>query len=180
MFSCSGWDDSQLLPYAFMSLQGLMGDLLRSLGKDATMGNVLEMLDQHYGVMMTFDALSKGALFPQAGNGENVAKFRICLSQKVQIFKTEYPSRIQQEHVEEVKQEHYYEDLSPKYWQMLAHMVDGENPVTYSKIGACCLKAGKMGKSQRSSPPKTHYCWEFKHNSFSLTRKSISIQEVEG
>ena len=45
----------------------------------------------------------------------------------------EYPGRIQQEHVEEVKQDHFHGGLSPKYGGMLAHKVDGENPVTYSK-----------------------------------------------
>ena len=33
----------------------------------------------------------------------------------------EYPSRIQQEHVEEVKWDHLYKGLSPEYWQTLAH-----------------------------------------------------------
>ena len=46
----------------------------------------------------------------------------------------EYPSRIQQEHVEEVKQHHFYEGLSPKYQQMLAHKVDEENPVRYFEL----------------------------------------------
>ena len=30
-------------------------------------------------------------------------------------------------HVEEMKCDHFYENLSPKYQQMLAHKVDGEN-----------------------------------------------------
>ena len=46
----------------------------------------------------------------------------------------EYPGRMQQKHVEEVKWDHFYEGLSPKYWQILAHKVDGENPVTYSEL----------------------------------------------
>ena len=36
--------------------------------------------------------------------------------------------------MEEVKQDCFYEALSPEYWQMLAHKVNGENPVTYSKL----------------------------------------------
>ena len=46
-------DDHHLLPYVFRSLQGFLGDLARSLGKDATLGNVLQRLDKHYGVVMT-------------------------------------------------------------------------------------------------------------------------------
>ena len=59
IFHQSGLDDQHLLPYVFCSLQGFLGDLAQSLGKDATLSDVLQMLDEHYGVVMTFDALSK-------------------------------------------------------------------------------------------------------------------------
>ena len=61
--------------YVFRSLQGFPGDLASSLGEDATLGNVLWMLDEHYGVMMTFDALSKELYSLKQGTGENVAEF---------------------------------------------------------------------------------------------------------
>ena len=52
-----------MLPYVFRSLQGFLGDIVRSVGEDATLCDVLWMLDEHYGVMMTFDALSKELYF---------------------------------------------------------------------------------------------------------------------
>ena len=85
---------------------------MRSLGKDATLGDMLWTLDEHYGVMMTFDTLSKELYSLKQGMGENVAEFGVHLSQQVQILQMEYPSRIQQEHVEEMKQDHFYEGLS--------------------------------------------------------------------
>ena len=137
VFCCSDWDDWQLLLYVFRSLQGFPGDLARSLGKDATLGDVLWMLDEHYGIMMTFDALTKDLYSLKQGMWKNVAEFWVCLSQQVQILHMESPSRIQQEHVQEVKQDCFCEGLNPKYWPMLAHKVDGENPVTYSKLPRC-------------------------------------------
>ena len=134
VFCCSGWDDWHLLPYVFRSLQGFLGDLARSLGKDATMGDVLQLLDEHYSIVMTFNTLSKELYSLKQGRGENMAEFRVHLSQQAQILQTDYPSRIQQEHVKEVKWDHFYEGLSPKYWQMMAHKVNGENPVTYLKL----------------------------------------------
>ena len=103
VFCHSGWDDCHLLSYVFRSLQGFPGDLVRSLGEDATHGNVLWTLDKHYGIVMTFDALSKELHSLKQGMGENMAEFRVHLSQQAQIPQIEYPSRIQQEHVEEVK-----------------------------------------------------------------------------
>ena len=83
MFYHSSWDDYHLLPYVFRSLQGFPGDLVRSLGEDATMGDILWMLDEHYGVMMTFEALSREHHSFKQGLGQNVAKLRVCLSQQV-------------------------------------------------------------------------------------------------
>ena len=134
MFHCSGWNDHHLLPYVFRSLQGFLGDLARSLGEEATLGDVLWTLDKHYGVVMTFNTFSKELYSPKQGMGENVAELGVCLSQQVQILQMEYPSRIQQEYVEEVKWDCFYKGLSPEYQQMLAHKANGENPVTYSKL----------------------------------------------
>ena len=72
------------------------------------------MLDEHYGVVMTFDVLNKEHYSLKQGMEENVSEFRVCLSQQVQILQMEYPGRIQQEHVEEVKWDHFYEGHTPK------------------------------------------------------------------
>ena len=146
VFHHSGWDDQPLLSYFFRSLQGFPGDMARSLSEDATMGNVIQMLDEHYGVVMTFDTLSKELYSLKQAIGKNVAEFGVHLSQQVQILQTEYPSRIQQEHVEEVKWDHFYEGLSPEYCQMLAHKVNDENPVTYSKLLLAAQKLERLAE----------------------------------
>ena len=86
-----------------------------------SLGNVLQTLDEHCSVVNTFNVLGKEHYSLRQGTGENVAKFKVCLSQLVQILQMEYPSRIQQEHVEEVKPDCFYKSLSPEYQQMLAH-----------------------------------------------------------
>ena len=103
IFICSGWNDQHLLPYVFWSLQGFPGDLARSLGEDATFSDILQMLDEHYRIVLMFEALCKELYSLKQGSGENVATFGVCLSQQVQILQSEYPGRIQQEHVEEMK-----------------------------------------------------------------------------
>ena len=59
IFHESGWVNQHMLPYIFCSLQGFLGDLARSLGKDATLNDVLQMLDKNYSVVMMFNTLSK-------------------------------------------------------------------------------------------------------------------------
>ena len=104
-----------MLPYVFWSLQGFPGDLARSLGKDTTLSDILQILDEHYGVVMTFDAPSKELYSLKQGSGENLARFGVCLLQQVQILQSEYLGRIQEEHIEEMKQDCFYEVLNPKY-----------------------------------------------------------------
>ena len=103
IFCHPSWDDQHLLPYVFWSLQRFLGDLARSLGKDATLNDVLQTLDEHYGMVMMFDALCKELYSLKQGSGENVAKCGMHLSPQVLILQSEYPGMIQQEHVEEMR-----------------------------------------------------------------------------
>ena len=112
------------------------------------------MLDEHYGVMMMFDALSKELYSLKQGSGENVAKFRVCLLQQVQILQLEYMERIQQEHVEEMKWDHFYKGLNPEYWHMLAHKVDGKHPTSYSELLLVVQKLERWAEARDLLLPK--------------------------
>ena len=86
IFHHSGWDDQHLLPYIFQSLQGFLRDLARSLGEYATLNDILQTLGKHHGVVMMFDALSKELYSLKQGSGENIAEFRVCLSQLIMTY----------------------------------------------------------------------------------------------
>ena len=103
-----------MLPYVIWSLQGFSGDLARSLGKNATLNDILQTLDEHYGVVMMFDTLSKELYSLKQRSGENMAKFGVQLSQQVQILQLEYPGRMQDKDIEEMKWDHFYEGLNPE------------------------------------------------------------------
>ena len=85
------------------------------LGKDTTPSDVLQMLDEHYAMIMMFDTLSKKIYSLKQRFGENVAEYGVHLSQHVQILQLEYPGRIQPKHMEEMKCDHFYKGLNPKY-----------------------------------------------------------------
>ena len=113
IFCHSGGDDQHLLPYVIWSLQDFLGDLARSLDEDATLIDVLQVLNEPYGIVMKFNTLNKELYFLKQGSGENMAEFGVHLWQQVQILQLDYLGRIQQEHVEEMKQDCFYEDLNP-------------------------------------------------------------------
>ena len=76
----------------------------------------MQMLDEHYAVIMTFDALGKELDSLKQGSGENIAEFGVCLLQQVQILQSEYPGRTHLECTEKIKHDCFNEGLNPKYW----------------------------------------------------------------
>ena len=120
----------------------------------ATLNDVLQMLDEHYGVVMMFDALSKELYSLKQGLSENVADFVVCLLQQVQILQSVNPGRIQLEQLEEIKHNHFYEDLIPEYQRMLAHEVDGEHPASYSNLPLAAQKLEWRAEARNPLPPR--------------------------
>ena len=145
IFHCSGWDNQHLLPYVIQSLKRFPGDLARSLGKATTLNDVLQTLDEHYGVVMTFNALSKELYSLKQGSGENMAEFGVHLSQQVQIFQSDYLGRIQWEHIDEMR---FHEGLNPEYQWMSAHKVDGEHPARYSDLSLAAQKLERQAEAR--------------------------------
>ena len=116
IFCCLGCNDQHLLPYVFLSLQGFPGDVARN-GQECvvSLNDVLQTVDEHYGMVMMFDTLSKELYSLKQESGENVAEFGVCLLQQVQIVQSEYLGRIQQEHMEGLEWDQFYEGLKPKH-----------------------------------------------------------------
>ena len=87
----AGHHDRVLLPEVIRSLQGEPRKLVRHLGKRATLSQVLRTLDKYYGVIQSFDSLSKELYALQQGVQELVAKFGIRLTEQVQILGDKFP-----------------------------------------------------------------------------------------
>ena len=63
----AGCRDCTLLPYAICSLQGYPGELVRSLGTDVTLDDVLAILDEHYNNVKALDVLNQELFQLQMG-----------------------------------------------------------------------------------------------------------------
>ena len=106
-------------------------------------------------MVMTLDALGKEVYSLKQGSGENVAVFRVHLSQQVQILQSKYLGTIQQEHGDEMKQIHFYDGLNLKYQHMLAHKVDGKHPTSYSDLPLAAHKLERWPEARDPLLPKT-------------------------
>ena len=107
------------------------------------------------GMVMMFDALSKELYSLKQTTGENMAEFGVYLLQQVQILQSEYPERIQQEHVDEMKWDCFYERCNPKSRHMLVHKVDGNHPTSYSDLSLAAQKVERWNKARDPLLPKT-------------------------
>ena len=63
VYHCTGCQDHTLLPYVICSLQGYLGELVRSSGMDVMVDDVLIILNEHYNNVKALDALNQ-ELFP--------------------------------------------------------------------------------------------------------------------
>ena len=73
VYHCAGCWDCTLLPYAICSLQGYLGELVRSLGTDITLDNVLAILDEHYNNVKALDTLNQELFQLWMGKKETVS-----------------------------------------------------------------------------------------------------------
>ena len=163
----------------FCSLQEFLGNLGQSLGKDATLSDVLQALDKYYGIVLIFNALSKELYSPNQGLGENVAEYRVCLSQQVQKLQLEYQGRVWPKHVEEIKCDCFYEGLKPEYWWMLAHKVDDENSPGYSDLLLATWNWKKWQRPGILCPKDSCNKW-IECDAFWDHREFIPIVQAEG
>ena len=138
----------------YHSLQGFPEELAQSLGEDATLQEVLRMLDEHYGVVMTIDALNKELYMLCQGYQVDVSTYGVQLAQHVKIIQTEFPRCIRDEHLEGVKHDYFYKGLKEEYQVMLGHKMEDEWLATYAEV----LKGVRqIEKQSQARHPLSHY-----------------------
>ena len=69
----TGCQDHTLLPYTIHSLQGYLGELVRSLGTDFILDYVLNVLDEQYNNVKALDALNQELFQLQMGKKVTVS-----------------------------------------------------------------------------------------------------------
>ena len=82
VYCYAGCWDCTLLPYAICFLQGYLGELVRSSGKDITLDDVLTILDKHYNNVKALDALSQELFQMWMGEKESVLDWG-CIGQGI-------------------------------------------------------------------------------------------------
>ena len=110
----AGCQDCTLLPYAIHSLQGYLGELVRSLGTDITLDDVLTILDEHYNNVKAMDSLNQELFQLQMGEKETVLDWGVHLLRHLQVLVASFLEHFPLDHVAKLKPDHFYGRL-PKW-----------------------------------------------------------------
>ena len=107
MYHHAGCWDCTPLPYVIHSLQGYLGELVRSLGTDITLDDVLTILDEHYNNVKALDALNQELFQLCMGDKETVSDWGVHLLRHLQVLMASFPECFPLDHVDNLKCDHF-------------------------------------------------------------------------
>ena len=150
----AGCRDHTLLPYAIMSLQGYMEELVQSSGMDITLDDALTILDEHYNNVKALDALNQ--LFQmRMADKETLLDWGVCLSRHLQILAASFPDHFPRDRVAELKRDCFYGGLPKCLKAVVAYLKAGPQVRTYSDYLRAAREAEKEDLIELSQTPRT-------------------------
>ena len=141
------WDHT-LLPYAFNSLQGYPGELVRSSGMDITLDDVLTILDEHNNNVKALDALNQ-ELFQLHMGKKGSVRLGVCLSGHLQILVASFPECFPPDCIAELKHDCFHGRL-PKW---LKAMVAYLKASAHEKMNSDYVWAAREAEKEEAMEP---------------------------
>ena len=155
VYCCVGCQDCTLHLYAIQSLQGCSRDLVRCLGKDITLDNVLTILDKHYNNVKMLDALNQELFQLQMADKETISDWGICLSGHLQVLAALFPECFSPDNVAELTHNHFYGRLPKWLKAMVAYLKASPQEKTYSNYLQATREAEKEDSMELSQSPQS-------------------------
>ena len=112
-YRVAGWNDMDLLPYAFNSLTGEVGKLALTFGRGLPLRELIMELDEHFGITAGLDTLRREFYSMTQGTHETVSQFAGRVGYQLMEFQTTFPGAIPQCDEEEIKKGRLYAGLKP-------------------------------------------------------------------
>ena len=118
----AGFQDHTLLPYALCSLQGYLGELVRSLEMEITLDDILNILDEHYNKVKALDALNQELFHLCMGEKETVSDWGVHLLRHLQILAASFLECFPPDCIAKLKGDHFYRRLPKWLKAMVAYL----------------------------------------------------------
>ena len=111
-YQVAGWNDIDLLTYAFNSLTGELGKLALTFGSGLPLRELIMELDEHFGIIADLDTLRREFYSMKQCTHETVSQFAGRVGYQLMELQTTFPGDIPQCD-EEIKKERLYDGLKP-------------------------------------------------------------------
>ena len=132
VYHCTGCQDCTLLLYAICPLQGYLGELVRSLGTDITLDDILTILDEHYNNVKALDAWNQELFQLCMGEKETVSDWRVHLLRHLQVLVASFLEHFPLDHIAELKCDCFYGGLPKWLKAVVAYLKNSTNEKMYS------------------------------------------------
>ena len=110
-YQVAGWNDMDLLPYAFNSLMGEVGKLALTFSRGLPLRELITELDEHFGIIADLDTLRREFYSMKQGTHETVSQFAGRVGYQLTELQTTFPGAIPQCDKEEIKKGRLYSGL---------------------------------------------------------------------
>ena len=152
VYHWAGCQDHTLLPYIIHSLQGYIGELVRSLGTDITLDCMLTVLDEHYINVKALDTLNQELFQLWMSEKEMVSDWGGCLSRHLQVLMASFPDQFPPDCITELKHDCFYGRLPKQVKAMVAYCKASMNEKDILRLPSC-----SMGSSEREKVMETSW-----------------------
>ena len=125
------------------------GELVRSLGTDITLDDILNILDEHYNNVKALDALKQELFQMHMGKKETTSDWGVCLSRHLQIFVALFPECFPPDWVAKLKHDCFYGRLPKWFEAMVAYLKASAHEKTCSDY----LRAARVAKKEEAVEP---------------------------
>ena len=133
-YRVAGWNDMDLLPYAFNSPTGEVGKLALTFGRGLPLRELITELDEHFGIIADLDTLRREFYSMKQGTHETVAR---RVGYQLMELQTMFPGAIPQCDEEEIKKGRLYSSLKPHFKSAMTfcrEMANEGKDLTYHQL----------------------------------------------
>ena len=135
-------------PTPFIPYKVTQGELVRSSGTDITLGDILNMLDEHYNNVKALDAFNQELFQLHMGKKETVSDWGVCLLRHLQVLMASFEC-FPPDHIAKPKHDHFYSGLPKRLKAMVAYLKASTNKKMYSDY----LQAAREAEKEEAMEP---------------------------
>ena len=155
MYQRKGYRDRDILPEVWSTVSGQPAELLYDLGDSATVDAILELLDGHYGNVLTRDGLISELYAMRQTYEETVTAYGVRLVNTIGELQSEFPKEMPPKKAKQVVVERLYGGLRSEFQGPLSYLMDDPR-LTYEKLIKEARRLEKAHKRRHSTQDRSH------------------------